>query len=102
MKVNIYLWILAMALATNLCRVLPLTLLRKPIQNKFIQSFLYYVPYVTLAIMTFPAIVEATQIPLAGALALVGGMIAAWFGAGLFGTAATCCLVVLVTELIMI
>ncbi len=102
MKVNIYLWILAMALATNLCRVLPLTLLRKPIQNKFIQSFLYYVPYVTLAIMTFPAIVDATQIPLAGALALVAGIIAAWIGAGLFGTAAACCIVVLVTELIMI
>ena len=39
----------------------PLTLIRKPINNQFIQSFLYYVPYVTLAVMTFPAIINATQ-----------------------------------------
>ena len=102
MKVSIYLWILAMAVATNLCRVLPLTLIRKPIENKFIQSFLYYVPYVTLAVMTFPAIMEATQIPAAGALALVAGTAAAWLGAGLFGTAATCCLIVFVTELLLV
>ena len=52
--------------------------------------------------MTFPAIMEATQEPLAGALALVFGIAAAWMGAGLFGTAATCCIVVLITELIMV
>ena len=102
MRPNVYIWIIVMALATNLCRVLPLTLIRKPIENKFIQSFLYYVPYVTLAVMTFPAIMEATQVPAAGALALVAGVAAAWLGAGLFGTAATCCAVVLVTELILI
>ena len=102
MRPNVYIWIIVMALATNLCRVLPLTLIRKPIENKFIQSFLYYVPYVTLAVMTFPAIMEATQMPAAGALALVAGVAAAWLGAGLFGTAATCCAVVLVTELILI
>ena len=102
MKVNIYIWIIVMALATNACRVLPLTLIRKPIENKFIQSFLYYVPYVTLAVMTFPAIVEATQVPAAGALALVGGIIAAWLGAGLFGTAAACCVIVAVTELVLV
>ena len=91
-----------MALATGATRILPLTLIRKPIENQFIQSFLYYVPYVTLAVMTFPAIMEATQEPLAGALALVFGIAAAWMGAGLFGTAATCCIVVLITELIMV
>ena len=102
MKVNIYIWIIVMALATNLCRVLPLTLIRRPIENKFIQSFLYYVPYVTLAVMTFPAIMDATQVPAAGALALVGGIVAAWLGAGLFGTAAASCCVVLVTELVLV
>ena len=102
MKINIYVWILVMALATGATRVLPLTLIRKPIENRFLQSFLYYVPYVTLAIMTFPAIMEATQVPAAGALALVGGIAAAWLGAGLFGTAAACCCVVLVTELVLV
>ena len=65
-------------------RILPLTLIRKPIRNQFIQSFLYYVPYVTLAVMTFPAIVNATQSPVAGAAALVVGIAAAWYGAACF------------------
>ena len=78
---NNYLYILVMFLVSYAIRVLPLTLIRKPIRNQFIQSFLYYVPYVTLAVMTFPAIVNATQSPIAGALALVVGIAAAWFGA---------------------
>lgn len=88
-----------MALVSYAIRVLPLTLIRKPIKNQFIQSFLYYVPYVTLAVMTFPAIVEATQSPLAGALALVVGIAAAWFGAGLFQVSVACCAVVFMIEL---
>ena len=47
------LYIAVMALVSYTIRVLPLTLIRKPIRNTFIQSFLYYVPYVTLAVMTF-------------------------------------------------
>lgn len=64
MKHNIYIYILVMFAVTYLIRVLPLTLIRKEIKNKTIRSFLYYVPYVTLAVMTFPAIMEATNSPL--------------------------------------
>ena len=85
-----------------LIRELPLTLIRKPIKNRFIQSFLYYVPYVTLAVMTFPAIVNATQNPLAGAAALVVGIAAAWFGASLFQVSVACCAVVFVLELFLV
>ena len=66
-----------------------------------IQSFLYYVPYVTLAVMTFPAIVNATQSPAAGAMALVVGIAAAWFGASLFQVSVACCAVVFVLELFL-
>lgn len=90
-----------MAVVIYAIRALPMTLLRKPIQSKFIQSFLYYVPYVTLAVMTFPAIVNATQSPIAGVLALVVGVAAAWLGAGLFPVSVACCLVVFVVELIL-
>ncbi len=83
-----------MAGVTYLIRVLPLTLIRRPIRNRFIQSFLFYVPYVTLAVMTFPAIVQATQSPVAGALALAVGAVLAFAGAGLFPVAVTCCAVV--------
>ena len=79
---NVYLYLLVMAAVTYGIRVLPMTLIRRQIKSRYIQSFLYYVPYVTLAVMTFPAIMEATQSPVAGALALVAGVIAAWLGAG--------------------
>ena len=62
---NNYIYIAVMALVSYAIRILPLTLIRKPIKNRFIQSFLYYVPYVTLAVMTFPAIIQATQSPAA-------------------------------------
>ena len=62
-----WLYIAVMFAVSYTIRILPLTLIRKPIKNQFIQSFLYYVPYVTLAVMTFPAIVNATQSPAAGA-----------------------------------
>ena len=99
---SIYVYILLMA-AISLCiRVLPLTLIRKQIKNRFLQSFLYYVPYVTLAVMTFPAIMDATQSPIAGAAALLAGIIAAWIGAGLFPVSMLCCLVVFFLELFLI
>lgn len=97
-----YLYLFVMAATTYLIRVLPLTLIRKPIQNPFLRSFLFYVPYVTLAVMTFPAIVQATQSPLAGALALVLGIVLAFNGASLFTVAASCCAVVLIAEWLLL
>ena len=98
---NPYLYILIMASVSFMIRVLTLTLIRRPITNRFLKSFLYYVPYVTLAVMTFPAIIQATQSPLAGAAALVIGIILAWMNAGLFPVAVTCCMVVLILELFL-
>ena len=88
-----WLYIAVMVGVTYLLRVLPLTLIRRPIENRFVRSFLYYVPYVTLTVMTFPAILSATGSPLAGALALAAGLIAAWFGLGLLPVALICCAV---------
>ena len=96
---NNWIYIAVMFAVSYAIRILPLTLIRKPIENQFIQSFLYYVPYVTLAVMTFPAIVNATQSPLA---ALVVGIIAAWMGAGLFPVSVLCCAVVLVLEFFLV
>lgn len=101
MKHNPYIYILVMFAVTYAIRVLPITLIQKQIKSQFLKSFLYYVPYVTLSVMTFPAIVEATQSPVAGFLALLVGMIAAYLNAGLFKVASICCLVVFVTELIL-
>lgn len=87
-----------MALTTFIIRILPLTLIRKQIKSKFLRSFLYYVPYVTLAVMTFPAIIEATGSQIAGIAALVLGIVAAWMGLSLFNVSIICCVVVFILE----
>lgn len=96
--IYIYVYIFVMAFATWLMRVAASLIMKKPISNKFVQSFLYYVPYVTLAVMTFPAIVQATQSPVAGAAALAVGILAAWLGADLLKVAVMCCVTVFILE----
>ena len=93
-KHSIILYILLGILVTNFIRVLPMVLIKGPIKNRFVRSFLYYVPYVTLAVMTFPDMVLATPTPLAGFLALVVGIVAAWKRLGLFPVAIICCIIV--------
>ena len=102
MQHNVYLYILVMFGVTYLIRVLPLTLIRKEIKSRTIRSFLYYVPYVTLAVMTFPAIIDATSSPLAGLAALIVGILLAWFGRSLFQVAVLSCVVVYVLELFLV
>ena len=98
MNLYIYLSIFTAFFVSYQIRVLPLTLIRKPIKNRFIKSFLYYVPYITLAVMTFPSIIEATQSPVAGIIALAVGIVLSYFGAGLFPVACACCAVVFIAE----
>jgi len=97
-----YLSILVAFAVIYLIRVLPLTLIRRPIRSRFLRSFLYYVPYVTLAVMTFPAIVQATTSPVAGIAALAVGIAAALLGGSLLTVAGACCAVVFVLELILV
>lgn len=98
MEHSIYIYIFEAAAVSCLIRVLPLTLIRRKIENPFLRSFLYYVPYVTLAVMTFPAIISAPQFPFAGILALAVGIAAAWKGINMVGIAVLCCVVVFICE----
>ena len=102
MNTKIYLYIAVCAGVSFLIRELPLTLIRRPIKSRFLRSILFYVPYVTLAVMTFPSIVNATSSPIAGLAALVLGIAAAWLGANLLQVAVGCCAVVLVLEFFLI
>ncbi|MBR2577557.1 MAG: AzlD domain-containing protein [Erysipelotrichaceae bacterium] len=99
---NKWIYILIMGLTTFVIRALPMTLIRKQITNRTVRSFLYYVPYVTLSVMTFPAIVEATSSPLAGMLALIAGIVASYRKVSLVGVAVICCLVVLIVESVIL
>ena len=102
MNGNLWLYILVTAAVTYLIRVTPLVLIRREITNPVIRSFLYYVPYVTLAVMTFPAIIEATQSVWSGLGALAVGGFLAFRGRSLFTVAVASCLTVFLLELIFV
>lgn len=98
---KIILYILVSFAVTYAIRVLPLTLIRKPIKSRFIRSFLYYVPYVTLAVMTFPAVIEATGSMWSGVAAFVVGVVTAYISGNLFLVALSSCASVVVVELVL-
>lgn len=101
MKPNVYIYILVMAVVTYLIRMLPLTLIRKEIKNKTIRSFLYYVPYVTLAVMTFPAILTATSSTLSAAIGFAAAIIFAYRRGSLIKVACLACAAVFIAELFL-
>ena len=101
MNNRIYLYILVMAGVTYLIRVLPLTLIRKEIKKTYIRSFLYYVPYVTLSVMTFPAILTATASVWSAVTALVIAIFLAYKGKSLFIVSLAACTAVFLTELFL-
>ena len=94
----IYLYILVMAVTTYMIRALPLTLLKKPIKNQFLKSFLHYVPVACLTAMTFPAILYATENMISGAVGLVVALVLAFFRRSLILVAVSSCAAVFLTE----
>lgn len=99
MKGSIYLYIFVMAAVTYLVRVLPLTLIRKEIKNTYIKSFLHYVPYVTLAVMVFPAILDATASPWSALAGFIVAIVFSYYGASLFKVSLLSCFAVFIVEL---
>lgn len=96
-----FLYLLVMAGVTYLVRMIPLVFFRKKIKSRFVRSFLYYVPYTVLAIMTVPAIFYATGSGVSAAVGALVAVILAFFGRGLLTVAAGSALAVLVAELII-
>lgn len=99
---SIYLYIFTMALTTYLIRVIPLTVFRKPIRSRFLNSFLRYVPYACLTAMTFPAILSDTATVLSGAAALVVAVVLAYRGRSLLTVSLAASAAVMITEWILI
>lgn len=102
MERNVYIYILVMAAVTYLIRILPLALIRREIKNTTIRSFLYYIPYVTLSVMTFPAILEATGSLWSAAAGLGLAVALAWHGKSLFQVSISACVLVFVLEQFLI
>ena len=99
---SIYVYIFTMALTTYLVRVLPLTIFRKPIKSRFLQSFLHYVPYACLTAMTFPAILTSTATILSGAAALIVAVVLAYRGKSLLTVSLAASAAVMVTEWVLV
>lgn len=99
---NIIICILLAIITTNMIRVIPMLLIKGQINNRFLRSFLYYVPYVTLAVMTFPGIIQTTMSPRSGLIALIVGIVAAWRRMGLFPVAVICCTIVYLLDCLIL
>ncbi len=94
-------YLIVMAGVTYLIRAIPFVLINKKIENKFINSFLYYIPYAVLSAMTFPAILYATGSMISAAAGLFAAIFIAYKGKGLLVVAIGACTAVLAVELIM-
>lgn len=99
---NIIICIFLAIITTNMIRVIPMLLIKGQINNRFLRSFLYYVPYVTLAVMTFPGIIQTTMSPILGLVALIVGIVAAWRRMGLFPVAVICCTIVYLLDCLIL
>ena len=100
MQPSIWGSIIVMGVVNMLIRLLPLTLIRTPVKSRFLKSFLHYVPYVTLAVMTFPAIVDTAGSTCAGIPALVCGCAAAFWGCNMVTVAVICSAVTFLANLL--
>lgn len=94
----VYLYILVMALVTYLIRMIPLTVFRKKITNRFVCSFLYYVPYACLTAMTVPAVFYATESLVSALSGVAAAVILACCRRNLVTVAAGACLAVFIVE----
>ncbi|MBQ6481037.1 MAG: AzlD domain-containing protein [Anaerolineaceae bacterium] len=101
MNRNIWAYLFVMSLVSFIIRVLPVTLIRRQIKNRFIRSLLFYLPYATLAVMTFPAILSISENPLCGAAAFAASLLTAWFTKNLFLSAIFGCAAAFLTALLI-
>ena len=102
MRLSLICYTLIMAGVTYLLRAAPILIFQKKIENSFIQSFLFYVPYAVLAAMTFPAILMSTRSGLSAAAGLLIALILGWRGKGLLTVALAACAAVYLVELIIL
>ena len=96
-----FIYLLVMAGVTYLVRMIPLVLIKKKVTNRFIKSFLYYVPYSVLAVMTVPAIFSATSYLISAVIGFAVALILSYMEKSLIVVASSACSAVLVTEIVM-
>lgn len=100
-SIRFILYLITMAGVTYLVRMIPLVFCRKKIKSRFIRSFLYYVPYTVLSVMTFPAILFATSSIISAVVGTAVALLLAFMRRSLLTVAAGSAASVLITELIL-
>lgn len=101
MTENFWIYLLVTAGVTYLVRMLPLVLVKGKIKNRFVLSFLHYIPYAVLTVMTVPAVFYATGSVISAAVGFGVALLLAYLGRSLLQVAASSCAAVLVMELIL-
>ncbi|MBQ4137261.1 MAG: AzlD domain-containing protein [Clostridia bacterium] len=101
MKYNFFIYLAVMAGITYLIRMLPFVLVKEKIKNRFILSFLHYIPYAVLTVMTIPAIFTSTSSAISASIGFVVAVILAYFNGSLLKVAAFSSLTVLICEWII-
>jgi branched-subunit amino acid transport protein len=99
--VRFILGLAVMSGVTYLIRLLPLLFVKKKITNRYIRSFLYYIPYTVLTVMTFPTVFFCTGNPISGAVAASVCILLAYFGRGMITVALGGALSVVITECVI-
>lgn len=94
-------YLVAMAGTTYLIRLIPILLCKKKITNKYVCSFLYYMPYAVLSAMTFPSILHSTNSLASAIVGMIVALVMAYFEKSLLTVAATACCSVFIFELLM-
>lgn len=95
-------YLIVMAVVTYLIRMLPLTVFRKEIKSRFVQSFLTYIPYAVLGAMTFPDVMYSTGNLWTAAAGVITAVILAWRGKSLLTVAVAACCAVAAAQGIML
>ena len=100
-SIPFWLYLLTMAGVTYLIRMLPLVLIKRKIQNRYLLSFLYYIPYAVLTVMTIPAIFMSTGYMISAVIGFVAAVVTAFFKKDLLTVALVACGVVLMSEVVI-
>lgn len=96
---SVWPYIAVMAIVTYAVRAIPMTVFRREIKNRYVLSFLHYVPYATLSVMTFPAILSASGTHTAGWAAFIAAVALALAGQDLPRVSAAACIAAFIADL---
>lgn len=98
---KLFIAVFAMGLVMSLLRIMPILFLKKKIKNRFLQSFLAYIPFAVLTSMTFPEVFHSTSSVISASIALVAAVVLAYFGQSLIVVALSSTAVAFVVEQVM-